>query len=172
MLRIDDFKQQVSSQGILRGNTYSVKIKPPLALLIGLDADALTNYASSVSLPGRDVEVMETVKHGESKSVAVGHTHGECTINFYLSADVREKKLMEDWQNLMFNPTTQKYGYYKDYIGKIEIDILDANKQKKASYEIQEAYPSGIGSVDFEWGDGTAKTLAVTFKYLRYLKTK
>lgn len=171
MPAIDKFKKQVSSQGLLRGNRYTVKLYPPLALMIGQDDEALERYASSVNLPGRSVGALERSEYGEAKTIATVHEHEECTINFYLSEDAREKRYIERWQDLIFNPVQQKYGYYRDYIGKIEIHILDHKFKKKTAYELQEAYPSSIGSVDFEWGDGTHKTLPVTFKFRRYLKT-
>lgn len=171
MAAIDKFKQQVHSQGILRGNRFKVKMAPPLALLIGMDDEALERYAHSVSLPGRSVTVMDREEFGENRAIGTKHEHEDCTISFYLSEDAREKRYIEKWQDLVFNPVQQKYGYYDNYVGKVMIELLDHNNKKKAEYTLQEAYPSSIGSVEFEYGDGTHQSLSVTFKYRKYLKT-
>ena len=171
MAAVDEFIKQVHSQGLMRGNRYTVKMYPPLALLIGQDDKALERFAKSVSLPGRGIETLERSEFGETKTIGLGHSHNECTINFYLSEDAREKRYIERWQDLVFNPVQQKYGYYRDYVGKIEIEILSHNNKKKAKYELQEVFPTDIGGIEMEWGDGTAKELSVTFKYRRYLKT-
>ena len=171
MAAIDKFKKQVHSQGILRGNRYNVKLYPPLALMIGQDDEELERYAHSVSLPGRNIETVERTEFGEAKNIGARHTHEECSISFYLSEDAREKRYIERWQDLVFNPVQQKYGYYRDYVGKIQIEILNHNNKKKAAYELQEAYPTGMSSVEFEWGDGTLQSLPVTFTFRRFLKT-
>lgn len=173
MAAIDQFKQQVSRQGLLRGNRFKVKMYPPLALLIGQDDEALERYATAVNLPGRTIGALERSEYGESRTLGLVHEHGECTVDFYLSEDAREKRYIERWQDLIFNPVLQKYGYYSNYVGKIEIHIIGHNNIKtEAVYELQDAYPTGIGDVSLESGDGTLKTVSVTFKYRRYLKTK
>lgn len=173
MAAIDKFKQQVHSQGILRGNRFKVKMYPPLSLMIGQDDDALERYATAVTLPGRNVGLLERSEYGEARSVGVVHEHGECSVDFILSEDTRERRYIERWQDLIFNPLQQKYGYYSNYIGKVEIHLLGHNNRKtEASYELQEAFPTSIGDLSLEYGDGTMKTMSVTFKYRRYLKTK
>ena len=173
MAAIDRFKRQVSSQGLLRGNKFKVKMYPPLSLLIGMDDEALERYATAATLPGRTIAQLERSEFGEARSVGTVQEHGEVTVDFILSEDAREKRYIERWQDLIFNPVLQKYGYYRDYIGKIEIHILGhGNEKTEASYELQEAYPTGISEIALEAGDGTHKTVSVTFKYRRYLKTK
>ena len=75
MPAIDKFKQQVNSQGILRGNRYNVKLFPPLGQLISAGGGGgLESYASAVSVPGRDIETMERPEFGETRLIAHKHT--------------------------------------------------------------------------------------------------
>ena len=171
MAAIDKFKQQIHSQGLLRGHRFKVKMAPPLALLIGQDDEALERYAHTVSLPGRTLGEMDREEFGENRTIGTKHTHSDCTVSFYLSEDMRERRYIERWQDLVFNPVRQKYGYYDNYVGKIMIQVLDARGKKKAEYTLQEAYPTSIGSLEMEYGDGTVKSMSVTFKYRKYLKT-
>ena len=171
MPAIDKFKAQITRQGLLRGNRFKVRLIPPLAIAITGGDDALERYAHTVALPGRSIEGIEREEFGENRTIATKHTHEDVSIQFYLSEDLREKRDIEKWQDLVYNPVQAKYGYYDNYIGQVEIEILNHNHKRKAMYTLQEAYPTSIGSIDLEFGDSTVKSLSVTFKFRKYLKT-
>ena len=47
---------------------------------------------------------------------------------FYLSADHRERFLLEQWQELAVNRYTHKANYYNEYVGGMEIYQLGSAK--------------------------------------------
>lgn len=231
MYSIDHFKNQVSKQGLMRGNRFTVVIFPPRGMtssggavstalsqggildvaLPGLNAvdnivdkvnnlslpipngsvslnsniptlgfaltgmgdkvEALETYATAVTIPGRSLGAIERMEFGDNRTLGFKHEHGEFTVTYLLSEDARERYFFELWQNLVYNPQFEQYGYYEDYIGRVEIKNFSASHLKtQSNYQMEEVYPSSIGDISLEMGDGTHKTIDITFKYRRYKK--
>ena len=59
-----------------------------------------------------------------------GYSFGDINGTFQCSSDKREKKYWETWQRLTYNPKTFDIGYYKDYVGTVDIHTLDEQKEE------------------------------------------
>lgn len=232
-MNLQQFKGQVSSQGIARTNRWVCRVFPPSGLtstgnalsnalstggnrfnvnLPGLDAIdagvaalnnlnvdlgpvnvgsnfgiptlgyALTNmggkleainlFCQSCSIPSRDMTNLEFSEYGELRSLGVMHTHGDVTIGYYCSEDLRERLFFEQWQDAIWNPITYNHGYYNTYTARIEIVKYDASWQNEtAIYRLDEAYPTNIGALELSHAEGLSE-LSITFKYRKYERIK
>jgi hypothetical protein len=70
---------------------------------------------------------------------------------FQASADLRERVFFEKWQYTAFNPKTWNVGYYNDYIGTVDIYILDRNNQRKYGLRLEECFPKSIAQTDLSY---------------------
>ena len=103
----------------------------------------------SVNLPGRNLATSpDSNIYGPVRDIVEGVTYAEdITCVFQSSSGLDERVFFENWQKQAFNEQTWNIGYYKDYIGALEIYLLDKNDQRRYGLKIWEAYPKTIGPV-------------------------
>lgn len=228
-MNLEQFKNQVSSQGLARTNRWVCRVYPPTGLtstgnalsnilsqggnrvnvnLPGLDSidagvaalnnlnvdlgpvnvgsnfgiptlgyaltnmggklEALNLFCQSCAIPARDMTNSEWSEYGEIRSLGVMHTHGDVTISYYCSEDLRERQLFEQWQDVIWNPRTYQHGYYNSYTSRIEIVKYDNSwRNETAVYRLQEAYPTNIGELALSHQEGLSE-LNITFKYRKF----
>lgn len=112
---------------------------------------------------------LEWTEYGETRKLGVMHTHGDVSIEYYCSEDLRERQFFEQWQDLIFNPKSKKHAYYKDYISRIEIAKYNSDWSKKTVvYRLNEAYPTSIAAQEMNSDAGDLLKLSITFKYRNY----
>ena len=232
-MNLQQFKGQVSSQGLARTNRWVCRIFPPpgvtstgnalsnllstggnrvnvnlpgldsidagVAALNNLNVDlgpvnvgsnfgiptlgyALTNmggkmealnlFCQQCSIPARDMSNLDWEEYGEKRSLGIKHTHGDFTISYYCSEDLRERRFFETWQDAIWNPNTFSHGYYKSYTSRIEISKYNQGwTSETAAYRMHECYPTNIGASELNHNEGLME-LQITFKYRKYERIK
>jgi hypothetical protein len=102
----------------------------------------------AVNLPGRNVATMtDSNVYGPTREVVEGVTYAEdVTLTFQSSSGLDERKYFEQWQENMFNPDTWNLGYYNDYVGAVEIYLLDKQDKKRYGLKLWEAFPKTINA--------------------------
>ena len=131
-----------SDDGYAQPNRYEVVINGPRSLnqqnpFEGLqrqsDVSRIALRAQSAVLPGRVLNTAEDTNiYGPSRQVVDGVTYAdEIDIEFQSSSDLQERVFFENWQRQTFNEKTWNLQYYDDYIGEIEIYILDKQDQRR-----------------------------------------
>ena len=58
----------------------------------------------------------------------------------------------EKWQYTAFNPDTWNVGYYNDYVGEVEIYLLDRKNQRKYGLKLHDCYPKSIAQTELSYG--------------------
>ena len=135
--------------------------------------DALNLFATSCSLPGRQIETIPYDVHGETRNIGVRHSHEGMSINYYCSENLREKDFFEQWQNIVFNPNNKRRGYYDDYAGTIEVKKYNTNWKHEATYKFHECYPVGMSELGLDQEQaGAALQIAINFQFRYYEKVK
>lgn len=131
---------------------------------------SLNMFASSCSIPSRDVNTQQWSEWGEARNLGGTHAHSDVTVEYYCSEDLRERLFFEQWQDIIFNPISKQYGFYKDYISRIEIAKYDSSwKKKTAVYTLFEAYPASISAMEMTHdAAGDVMKLSISFKYRNY----
>ena len=171
-----------SNEGYSRPNRYEVLIYPPLAKGTGLNAahaggiESTKNmrkvalHCESVTLPGRNLSSAEdTNTYGPVRSIVEGVSFAESVpLVFHASSDLMERKFFERWQENSYNTTNWNVGYYWDYIGAVDIWLLDINEQKRYGLRLQECFPKTISQIDLSGAElnTVAKiTVEMNFRY-------
>ncbi len=155
-------------------NRYEVEIHPPaqgnLKIAIGNLAkgaksrampaewtghnlDIIRLRCESITMPGRNlISAADSNIYGPPREIVSGVTFAEeisCT--FQASADLKERRMFEAWQELAFNPYTWNVGYHNDYVGIVKIFLLNRQNKKKFGIFLIEAYPKTIGPSELSY---------------------
>ena len=144
-----------SDDGYAQPNRYEVVINGPRSLnqqnpFEGLqrqsDVSRIALRAQSAVLPGRVLNTAEDTNiYGPSRQVVDGVTYAdEIDIEFQSSSDLQERVFFENWQRQTFNEKTWNLQYYDDYIGEIEIYILDKQDQRRYGVKLWEVFPKTV----------------------------
>ena len=171
-----------SNEGYAQPNRYEVLILPPAKIGGGTvsnifsgaerqsDARAISLRAQSVTLPGRNLStVQESNIYGPDREIVEGVTYADdISMSFQSSSGLAERVFFENWQKQAFDEKTWNIGYYNDYIGTIEIYILDKQDQRRYGIKLWEAFPKTIGANELAY-DANDQIILVpisfTFRY-------
>ena len=171
-----------SNEGYAQPNRYEVLILPPAKIGGGpvsnifsgaerqSDARAISLRAQSVTLPGRNLATsQESNIYGPDREIVEGVTYADdISMSFQSSSGLGERVFFENWQKQAFDEKTWNIGYYNDYIGTIEIYILDKQDQRRYGIKLWEAFPKTIGANELAY-DANDQIILVpisfTFRY-------
>ena len=177
-----------NNDGYAQPNRYEAIILPPSKLNIGggndqnifagllqtqsspNDLRQLSLRASNVTLPGRNLSTSEEGNiYGPNREIVEGVTYADdISISFQASNDLKERVFFENWQKLAFNETSWNMGYYWDYVGTIEIYMLDKQDQKRYGIKLWEAFPKTVeaNQLAYDTNDTLMLTpVSFTFRY-------
>jgi len=171
-----------SNEGYAQPNRYEVLILPPAKIGGGpisnifsgaerqSDARAISLRAQNVTLPGRNLATaQESNVYGPDREIVEGVTYADdISMQFQSSSGLAERVFFENWQKQAFDEKTWNIGYYNDYIGTIEIYILDKQDQRRYGIKLWEVFPKTIGANELAY-DVTDQIILVpisfTFRY-------
>ena len=168
------------NNGYAQPNRYEVLILPPAKLgggnqtniFSGLerqgDTRSISLRAQSVNLPGRNLSTSsDTNIYGPEREVVEGVTYAEeISIEFQASSQLSERVFFENWQRQAFNEKTWNVGYYNDYVGEIQIFLLDKQDKRRYGLKLWEVFPKTIGGNQLSYGDNDTLMLTnVSFSF-------
>ena len=125
-------------------NRFEVMILPPPEIFP--DARKVSLRCESLTIPGRNLTTLtDSNIYGPTREIVDGVTYAEdIEMVFQSSGGLDERVFFESWQELTFNPRTWNIGYYNDYIGTVEIYMLDKQDKKRYGIKLWEAFPKTI----------------------------
>ncbi len=155
----------LANNGFTYANRYEVEITIPN----GADTRELQIRCETISLPGRNLRTVGDFNiYGPPIEVVQGNTFGEISASFYLSKNMNERIIMENWQDSVINPETYDLSYYNEYTGVMKIFLLDRDKDEKRIYgvELFDVYPKAIEVIPLSHASpNTINKLGVSFQY-------
>ena len=114
--------------GYAVSNRFEVILQTPITLgKHYTDWRKVSLRCESVSLPGRNLDSMTDGNvYGPTREIVKGVTYAEdISLTFVSSGGLEERVFFEEWQKLAFSEETWNVNYYNDYIGTIEVYVLD-----------------------------------------------
>ena len=170
-----------SNEGYALPSRYEVVIKPPAKINnnqqnifnnagSNTELRKLSLKAESVNLPGRTLTTAtDSNIYGPDREVVEGVTFAdEISIDFQASAGLEERVFFENWQKQAFNEKTWNIGYYNDYIGSVEIYLLDRQDVRRYGLKLWEVFPKTITATTLTAAEATEiiKTnVSFSFRY-------
>ena len=184
-----------TNEGYAQPNKYEVLIYPPpppkiadprkIAVTdynpskkfiseVSNDSPKISLRCESVTLPGRNLSTTpDSNIHGPLREVVNNVNYADSvTMVFQASADLRERVFFEKWQYTAFNPDTWNVGYYSDYVGTVNIYLLDKNNKRKYGLRLEECFPKSIAPTDLSYVSNNEiikLSVDMNFRYWRTL---
>ena len=127
----------------------------------------------SINLPGRNLNSgTDSNIYGPTREVVNGVTYADdINMTFQASSGLEERVFFEKWQAEAFDERSWNVGYYKNYIGTIDIYIMNRQDERKYGIKLMEAFPKTIGAQELsQSANNELMKLAVTFSF-RYWTT-
>ena len=169
-----------SNEGYAQPNKYEILILPPAKLggggqqniFSGLERQSDTRNislrAQNVTLPGRNLSTSQDSNvYGPNREIVEGVTYADdISISFQASSGLAERIFFENWQRQAFNEKTWNIGYYNDYIGTIEMYVLDKQNQRRYGIKLWEVFPKTIGANELAYdANDTLMLIPVSFTF-------
>ena len=134
------------------------------------DIRSISLRCDSISLPGRNLSTMtDSNIYGPTREIVEGVTFAEdINIVFNGSSGLDERVFFENWQRQAFNENTWDVEYYNDYIGEVEIYLLDKQEQRRYGLKLHEAFPKTVGANELSMGSSgeiIKTTVGFTFRF-------
>ena len=164
---LNDFLASLSDQNAYgRPNLFEVQIHPPTKpsspAMGGHDIRSISLRAESFQLPGRSVQTQISSAGailGPQREYVTEVTFAEeISMTFIATAGLDERKFFEQWQQLSFNKDTHAVGYYRDYVGTLDMYLLDRNNRKTFGIRLEECFPKSIAPLELSLGPSTEVT--------------
>ena len=170
------------NNGYAHPNKYEVLIHQPAKLGGGgfenvfsgmerkSDIREISMRCEAVQLPGRNLSTgTDSNIYGPTREVVEGVTYAEdLNMVFQASSGLDERVFFENWQRQAFNEQTWNIGYYNDYVGTIEIYLLDKQNQRRYGLKVHEAFPKTVTATDLNYGTNNEiikTSVSFSFRY-------
>jgi len=116
------------------------------------DAQIISYACQSCTLPGRRFSTGDT-RRGTPimQKIPYDVLYPEVNMTFQVTKGMKERALFDAWQQLIYNPETNVFGYPDDYMVEVYIIQLDANTNEVRMYTLHEAYPVAVGEIQLAW---------------------
>tara|TARA_Y100000782_G_C10165674_1_gene257553 strand:- start:981 stop:1640 length:660 start_codon:yes stop_codon:yes gene_type:complete len=122
--------QVKQSEGFSRPNLYRVEIHPPDPGPSMGSIRSIQLNCDSVAIPGAILATKENKTFGLQKHYVYDKLLEMITLTFYVSDNMQEFHFFQEWFELMYDKG-RHCGYYKEYVGTVEIHQLSRNRDDK-----------------------------------------
>ena len=187
-VNINDLATKIGKSGTMNPNRYAVNITPPIQAntFTKLLGDEISPRIQRISLPERALTtIQQRSSYRESINIPKGYSNfADLNMSIILSADMREKKLLMAWHDLIISPQRNFHpSYLDDIVGEITIltygnnpghvgsHINQDTRRSKEGEEVQQhtfygCYPLTVGDIDLSYtSTDEAATIDTTFTY-------
>ena len=167
---ITNFLAELNKNGAALPSRYEVLIIPHKLHPDRNFARDVSMRVESIEMPGRAVNTsLDANRYGIAPQIVDGILFGGViNLTVQTSRDLKERVFFQSWQELSWNTATWNVGYYEDYIGTIEIYLLDINNIRQYGVKINECYPKEVTAVSLSYTQATdiiKTSITMQYKY-------
>ena len=163
------------NNGYALPSRYEVLILPPKNHPNRWSARKISMRVEAIDMPGRALNTSPDANvYGIQPEIVDGITFaGTIGLTIQTSSDLEERVFFQSWQELAWDRSTWNVGYYRDYVGTMEIYILDINNNRRYGVKLFECFPKEVGAVALSYNQATEiiKT-SVTMQYKYWVTLK
>ena len=145
-----------------RPNQYEVQILPPPGKLATHDFRSISLAAEAVLMPGRSVNTQPKSAdqlYGPTRELVTGPLYAdEVTMTIQSPNGLDERMMLEKWQELAFSNDTYDVAFYNEYVGTLNIHLLDMNNRKTFGLQLKECFPKTITGLNLAYGPSSEIT--------------
>jgi hypothetical protein len=168
---VSTFASQIGKKGLASPNKFRVAFTMPSGMTT--PGESFNLMCENVDLAGRNVNSAINIEYGVRREVAYNApAYDALNITFLCSQDMKEKGILEKWNNHIVKVNAGfDVEYYDNYIGTIKVDVLNKHTlESEYRVDYMEAYPKVINSIPFNHTtlNQTVKVTA-SFSYAYYI---
>lgn len=155
---------ELVSKNFIRTNQFKASIHPPVSVSKERWIDL---SIKAVPIPGFGIEGSEDSLGGKlTTHVAMGFTLNSVDLSFYITQGMQIYDMLEEWRKLIVDVPSNRLGYYDDYVGTIEVDIVTRNDRVLKTVEFKKVWPIVVGDTDMSYDTANeVGILQTTFNY-------
>jgi len=187
---LNEFLSILHDDAYARLNRFEVVIKPPKKIAGTAAAAQMNNPApfqldefagsgttrhvsmkcSAITMPGRTFETAPQEHYGPNRQVVNSAPEFADIIATFqmVGTNGNDIKYFHAWQDMAVNTSDFTVGYYDDYVGEVDIYLLDEKDQRKFGLRLEEAFPKVVDNVPLSMDGSGIVDLNVTFMYRRW----
>ena len=171
---VENFTSVLASKGLASSNKFEVAINLPS----GQRNQNLELMCDTVTIAGKNIQTTPEIHYGVRREVAYNApTFDPLTLTFYCTEELSEKKLLDEWQNIIVqhsNPQNSNGGnfnvaYYDSYAkdAKIVVTKLSVSGEPVYKHEYREVYPKTVSSIELSHATSSGPMkVSATFNYI------
>jgi hypothetical protein len=153
IIKFEEFLATIrTNEGYAPTNRFEVLLNPPAGAGVATpnELTELSLRCKGVTLPGRNLNTLtDSNIYGPTREIVDGVTYAaDIAMTFIASGPLWERVFFEKWQQLAFNNETWDLGYYNDYIGEVDIFILNRQNERRFGIRLKEAFPKTISPTE------------------------
>ena len=146
---ITEFAGKLSTYGLASPNKFKVQFNN---IPIETYDRQLDFMCEQVDIAGRSVQSVMNIEYGIRREIAYnGPAYNPLNLTFVCTGDLLEKRILDNWNNLIINATTgYDVAYYDDYAKKCELVVTSLKPngiEKTFMVKYKEVYPKSIQSI-------------------------
>tara|TARA_B100001939_G_C16947545_1_gene620948 strand:+ start:20977 stop:21714 length:738 start_codon:yes stop_codon:yes gene_type:complete len=130
-----------------RANRFEVTMNCPN---LGFAIDGVR--CTSAVLPGRQIETTDWSEYGPTRKMPnqISMDGGEAAFTFLCDSSFADRFLIQAWQDTIYasdsgdkvgNSVNPQFSYYYDYVGEVNINVMNRSADDVLRYTLHEAYP-------------------------------
>lgn len=171
MTSVNEIVSQISRTFFTKPNRYSISILGNYGSTIVDDASRdVTFNCAQVNIPGLNIGLNQHRKHGIGVPTFVpsGKTFTECTLSFYESEKMNERRYFSQWISSIMNSVDERLKYFDTIKKDIEITQYDLKNNVTYVCILRECFPSNISPSDRSYSsENTISQFVVSLQFRR-----
>ena len=153
-------------------NRFEAVIISPFQANRDISSDRFTSFrVVNLTFPGKNIRTVtnETV-YGPTYEMAQGLTYAESvSMNFYLSAEHRERQYFLNWIDYIYKPDSYDLEYYDNYNRTVDLFQLNKKDERIAGIRLRRCYPKTLGAIEYAQDNGEIGQINVELAFQEHV---
>jgi len=154
----------------LRPTKFKTIINIPQKISAAHDAEMVSYSVQNCTIPGRRFATADT-RRGTTLMHKMPYDvmYPEVTMTFQVTKHMKERQIFDMWQDIIYNPNNNVFGYFDDYKADVKIIQLDNATDEVRIYTLYDAYPIAVSDVQLAWDAfDQIETFTCSFVYKKW----
>lgn len=145
---LQDFIANLKNDNLVSPSRFRVYITGNLNDVASATYDIMLNCAS-VSIPALNIVTTgdKRVGLGQTQNFAAGKELTPIVMTFYESESFKERKFFSDWIDNIYNKTTKRFNFFKNYSKIVTIEQLSKDGRVIYQCKLIDAFPTNVSEM-------------------------
>lgn len=131
----------------------------------------LSFLCEATELPGRGFMSTDIRYYGPNFKAPYQTVYEDMNLTFICRDKFRERKIFDDWLDMINPVSSYNFFYRKDYTSTIKLhQFAETADESRYSFTFEDAYPILVSPQPVTWADDNFHRLTVSFTYVRWYR--